>query len=142
ETYETFLGWLNKATNSDQIFLQDLLEEEGYDLVYVDYEHGADYIERNAKLLKTVIRLINDTLQMEGSNEAITVLGISMGGVVARWALVEMERSEETHNVGTFISFDSPHNGAYVPAGLQEMIHHIGNMNIGLSGGKVRHVVP
>lgn len=130
EDYLGFLNWLGQASTINGQILEDLLENEGYDLIYVDYENGADYIERNAKLLKTVINRVNQELVANGSNEPITVLGISMGGVVARRALVELEADNVQHNVETYISFDSPHNGAYIPIGLQEMTQHVANARV------------
>lgn len=46
-----------------------------------------------------------------------------MGGLVARVALRQMENDGQAHHTSHYISFDSPHNGANVPLGLQ----HFGN---------------
>ena len=54
---------------------------------------------------------------------------MSMGGLVARYALAEMERptngrTSENHEVCQYYSHDSPHEGAYAPvAGVAALIH-------------------
>lgn len=118
ETYKTFVIGLPDD-------LRTRLENGGYDLVYINYRDGGDYIQRNARLVESVIRRVNQEKVNNGSNEPTTVLGVSMGGIVARYALAEMEQNSETHNVEEFISFDSPHNGANVPLGFQAMFTHI-----------------
>ena len=53
---------------------------------------------------------------MSDENSSPTLLvGHSMGGLVARYALKTMENKSEKHNVGTYVSYDSPHLGANVP---------------------------
>jgi pimeloyl-ACP methyl ester carboxylesterase len=90
----------------------------GYDLVFVNYNDGRDYIQNNAQVLKRVIREVNSR---KTGNNKLTVIGESMSGLVARWALKEMENQGETHNVSHFISFDAPHKGANVPPGFAKL---------------------
>jgi pimeloyl-ACP methyl ester carboxylesterase len=87
----------------------------GYDLVILNYNNGRDYIQNNAEVLK---RVINEVNTRKIGNNKLVVVGESMSGLVARWALRTMENSGQTHNVSHFISFDSPHLGANVPPGL------------------------
>lgn len=111
ETYNDFITHLQNEDNGNPE-LNNLLQTEGYDLVFIEYHHGADWIQKNAKLVQTVIRLVNQEKLNNGSTEPTTVYGESMGGVVARYALCEMEANSEQHDVEHFISFDAPHNGA------------------------------
>ncbi|WP_028524437.1 PA14 domain-containing protein [Runella limosa] len=90
----------------------------GYDLVFVNYDDGRDYIQNNAQVLKRVINEINSR---KVGSYPLVVVGESMSGLVARWALREMENAGQTHNVSHFISFDTPHQGANVPPGLVAM---------------------
>lgn len=86
-----------------------------YDVFYVDwYDCGAD-IRANAEVLKEVIRWVNDQNQ---SGEPNIVLGQSMGGLIARYALRDMELNGELHNTTLFISHDVPYLGANVSPGL------------------------
>ena len=81
---------------------------------------GADYIERNAKVLKQLIKQTNTELINNGSNEELVVIGPSMGGLISRIALTEMEQANENHNTRLYVSFDSPHNGANISIGVQK----------------------
>ena len=87
----------------------------GYDLVFVNYSNGQDYIQNNAEVLK---RVINEVNSRKIGNNKLVVVGESMSGLVARYALRSMENVEQTHNVSHFIAFDTPHQGANVPPGL------------------------
>jgi pimeloyl-ACP methyl ester carboxylesterase len=116
----------------------DDLRAQGYDVIILDfpkysvytiqppgysrprpyYEYidgGTDYIERNALVLKQLIRNINLHLQQISSTEQIVVVGPSMGGLIARYALAKMEQTNEIHNTSLFVSFDTPHMGANIP---------------------------
>ncbi len=95
---------------------------EGYDIIILDYDKGGTFIQRNAFLVQALIQEINDQLVQNGSNEQIVIMGMSMGGIVARYALAHMEHNNVPHNTRLYISFDSPHQGANVPLGLQHMI--------------------
>ncbi|CAL2091055.1 hypothetical protein [Tenacibaculum sp. 190524A02b] len=80
---------------------------------------GSDYIERNANVLKALITKLNNELQQNGSNEKIKIIGPSMGGLISRVALTQMEKNNQNHNADLWVSFDSPHQGANIPIGLQ-----------------------
>jgi len=54
-----------------------------YDIIYVDWYKGADYLQRNAYLLERVIRWVNEQKAADGTTEPNVVLGQSMGGVIA-----------------------------------------------------------
>ena len=106
------------------------LENHGYDLVYVEYEDGSDFIQRNARVVETVIKMVNDMKAQNGSDEPNVMLGISMGGVVGRYALLEMESGGHMHDVEKFYSLDAPHYGANLPLAAQSAVDHIANINV------------
>ncbi|PWJ59675.1 putative secreted protein (Por secretion system target) [Dyadobacter jejuensis] len=92
---------------------------------------GGDYIERNAMVLVKLIQTVNQQLQANGSNEKITIIGPSMGGLISRYALRYMEQNNMNHNCKLWVSFDVPHHGANIPVGLQDMLVHMDNdMNL------------
>jgi len=115
--------------NNQQINLADKIREEGYDVVIVNFpiydfngeviDGGADYIERNALSLATLINTIN--AQKVGEKQNV-IIGPSMGGLVSRYALRYMETNNIDHDTRLWISFDSPHNGANVPIALQHTL--------------------
>ncbi len=92
-----------------------------YDIIYVDWHNGVDHIQRNALLLEEVIRWVNDNKPAGIDN---VVLGQSMGGLVARYALRNMENNGEDHQTRLFVSHDAPHQGANVPLGYQFLSRH------------------
>ena len=93
----------------------DQLCNKGYDIVYVDWDKSEEYIQANAYTLIEVIKKINSLKQGTESN---VLMGHSMGGLIARYALKTMENRSEKHEVGTYISYDAPHLGAHIPLGV------------------------
>ncbi|HSJ69034.1 MAG TPA: hypothetical protein VK921_15220, partial [Anditalea sp.] len=137
EIYEDFLryGSLN---------LGDQLASQDYDIIPLNFikgkqndgsitNGGTDYIERNAMVLVELIERINNSSCWTSNVQPIKVMGFSMGGLIGRYALRYMEQNNIPHNTDLFISIDSPHNGAVVPTGLQEVadfIEDIANIDI------------
>ena len=98
----------------------DFLRDQCYDIVFVDPDFGATYIQKNAFMLVELLQHINNNL-LAGDN-SITVVGPSMGGLITRYALAYMEQNNIPHNVSTMVAFDSPHKGGNVPLGVQAML--------------------
>jgi len=113
--------------------LESYLYNNGYDIVYVNYKNGTDDIRRNARLFEDVIDSVNTQKVGDVPN---TVMGISMGGLVARFALREMEQQGRDHKTQLYISMDSPHNGANVPVGVQALLRHVQSLqfSVGIPG--------
>ena len=94
-----------------------------YDLIFIDYNNGTDDIRRNAALFEDVVRYVNQQKQGgTASGQQNVVLGISMGGLVARYGLAEMEKAQPgSTNTRLLITHDSPHRGANTPLGIQAL---------------------
>lgn len=136
---QSFNETLGASTDLSTLLLNNNRE---YDIIYVDWENGMDYMERNAYALEEAIKWVNSIKQ--GNNPNV-ILGQSMGGVVARYALTDMENNTETHDTNLFISHDSPHQGAMIPDSYQHMYRHLTNQYIkvkkGLFGSQVIKLV-
>lgn len=107
-----------------------------YDIIYIDYKDGLDDINKNASLLRDAINKVNQNLfQVLGTTvaDSIYVVGLGMGGLVARVALNMMETNHEQHRVRKLISINTPYRGLNMPAGLQSFIRHIRNVKLGKS---------
>jgi pimeloyl-ACP methyl ester carboxylesterase len=91
---------------------------EGYDLVLLDWQNSHDFIQNNAQVLKAVINEVNQT---KVGNNQLVVIATSMGGLVSRWALREMENASQPHHVSHLICHDTPHQGANIPIGLTQL---------------------
>lgn len=102
--------------------LNQAIEDEDYDLVFVNFANGTDHIQRNAYMVKKVIDSVNNN---KVGSEKNVVLGMSMGGLVARYALRDMELNSEVHDTKLYISHDAPHQGANIPLAYQAMVRHL-----------------
>lgn len=94
------------------------LRKRCYDIVFINWIEGAGDMEKNAKLFQNILSYYNKNSATANSS---IVIGPSMGGVIARYALAEMEEKNIEHNVGLFISLDSPHSGANIPLAIQTL---------------------
>ncbi|MEL6535481.1 MAG: T9SS type A sorting domain-containing protein [Bacteroidota bacterium] len=108
---------LNRRDN-----LLEELHDLDYDVILLDYKRGAAYIQDNAMALVTVLEFFNKF--SKSTTEENIVMGFSMGGLVARYALLYMEANGMDHETSVFIAHDSPQRGANVPLGVQNIFHH------------------
>ncbi|MFG2212782.1 hypothetical protein [Streptomyces sp. NPDC048638] len=100
-------------------FLEQLLSA-GIDVVLLGFEERHTYTQANAGV---VISAINRVIQERQGDEPLIVGGVSMGGIITRYALAEMENQHQDHQTATYLSWDSPHNGAWIPLILQQMAY-------------------
>lgn len=119
---ENNLYCVSNASVVNKTNMLDSLRAYGHDVVIVDFVDGGTYVENNALALVEALKYINS--HKEGKDELV-VVGASMGGLISRYALLYMERNLLEHHCRLWVSFDSPHNGANVPIGLQMMIDFI-----------------
>jgi len=139
---------LQKFINSTYREISNLPSQiNTYDIIYINFKKGNDYMQRNAYLVEDVIKWVNSVKQGTQQN---VVLGQSMGGVIARYALRDMENQLAStgnqnwnHKTNLYISHDAPHQGANMPLAIQYFARHLvdqfvstplGDMNINLSG--------
>jgi hypothetical protein len=102
----------------------DSLLKYGYDIVFVNFIDGSGDILDNAKNFRGFLNdVINKNLR-DSLTEENTIVGPSMGGVITRIALKQMEKAGEDHFVKIWISFDSPQKGANIPISLQHNINY------------------
>ncbi len=92
------------------------------DLVYINWNNSTASIESNADIFTQVINWVN-TNNLTGNR--LIVIGQSMGGLIARYALCSIESLEQNHNVAVYVSGDSPHLGVNVPLGFVYASQHL-----------------
>lgn len=109
--------------------LLDSLDREGMDLVFVDYETNHASVEKNAlaliSILEQVKRITDSTRAAIPSTpyqSTMHVLGASMGGLIARVALRQMELNGCCHGVASFGTLSTPHGGANIPLSVQNAL--------------------
>ena len=98
-----------------------------YDIIYVDWNNGVDFLQRNAFVLEDVIKWVN---QNKSGSQQNVVLGQSMGGLIARYALKDMENKGLNHQTRMYVSHDTPQLGANTPLSVQYSARHLRNMYI------------
>jgi hypothetical protein len=114
---------IDNTMNWDELYAllnqENLVEElraRGYDAVVLDFTESTDYIQRNAFVAVDLIHKVEAAVYL---GMEYPLVGASMGGLVARYALAWMEQNSDPHRVRNFISFDVPHRGANIPLGIQ-----------------------
>lgn len=113
--------FLNRAEKLAPSFYNKLINE--YDIFYIDMYNSEEYIQANAKMLEEAIQIINQKKKDNHSSEKNTILAQSMGGLVARYALTDMERNRIKHETSLLMCQDSPFLGANVPLGALHAIY-------------------
>lgn len=104
----------------------DSINRAGYDIVFVDFITNRDRIEANALALASILQQINQQLQNNGSTANIELVGASMGGLISRVALRQMELAGCCHNVKLFTTYATPHLGANIPLAVQHSLKDVG----------------
>jgi hypothetical protein len=136
---EDFFGFtFNGLINNLQFFagsptgnsIYNDLESSDYDILFIDFADETEALEINARLVEEAIREINARKHQAGSSEQNVVVGISMGGVVGKLALLDMEAAGEQHESAVFFSMDSPLRGANIPLGAQFAVDHLANETV------------
>ncbi|QKG59068.1 T9SS type A sorting domain-containing protein (plasmid) [Hymenobacter sp. BRD128] len=144
-THTTYSEFISKQFNTDGVILSNGANADGYDIVYVDFDNGTDYIQRNAYLLETVINWVN---QHKTGTQPNTMLAMSMGGLVAQYALRDMEKDlanavagATPHQVRLLITHDAPHQGGNVPLSVQMLIRQLAGTSFSLPLGSTIRLV-
>lgn len=102
-----------------------------YDIIFVDWNNGVDFIQKNAYVLEEVIKYVNAQKVIASSTTPNVVMGQSMGGLVARYALRDIELNRNfNHDTNLYISHDTPHLGANTPLSVQYALRHIRNIYV------------
>lgn len=102
-------------------------EMNTYDIIYVDWNNGVTFLQRNAYVLQEVIKWVNQNKTTTTQN---VVLGQSMGGLIARYALKDMENRSLPHETRLYVSHDAPHLGANTPVSVQLSARHLRNLYV------------
>ncbi|WP_157429853.1 esterase/lipase family protein [Actinomadura oligospora] len=112
--------YLNTRYADGRSGLLDELQEQGYDVILLGFGERHTYIQANAGVAASCIFRAN---AQKIGGEPMAVGGISMGGLVTRYALARLEYNRMDHNTGVYFSLDSPHNGAWIPLILQQLAY-------------------
>jgi len=110
-------------------YLYDMLNQHGlfeswraagYDPIVVGFDNGMDLMQNNAQIVEACVREA-----MRRTGNALVVGGVSMGGLVSRYALADMETRGVPHNTRIYFSIDSPHGGTNTSPCDQWLAQHM-----------------
>lgn len=113
---ENVMNWDELYALLNQQNLVEDLRARGYDAVVLDFTDATDYIQRNAFVAVDLLHKVQSAVDPTTN---FPLVGASMGGLVARYALSWMEQNGDPHRVRNFIEFDVPNRGANIPLGIQ-----------------------
>ncbi|MER5934921.1 hypothetical protein [Streptomyces sp. NPDC002054] len=98
------------------------LRQSGFDVILLGYADRSASILANADV---AIECIRRAIAEREGDHMLTVGGFSMGGMVTRYALAKLESQSEDHQTATYLSYDTPHHGAWLPIGVQAFAHFV-----------------
>ena len=93
----------------------------GADVIILNFKYGGQDLKDNADVLESAIGYVNS---IRTGSKGLVVAGVSMGGVIARYALASMEESNIPHGASHFVSIDAPQQGAVLDHGLVDWIYY------------------
>lgn len=106
--------------------LFDALLAKGYKIYVLTFAFNAQELARNAAVVHSAIEYVSSL----NNNNKIVVAGMSMGGVISRYALTKDEETQNNLNsnnylpVSHFVSIDAPQQGAIISTALLEFTHN------------------
>ncbi|GHD03393.1 hypothetical protein GCM10010313_18230 [Streptomyces violarus] len=115
------LDRLYHGLESDYPFISEL-RRRGRDVILLGFDERSASILDNAQTAEAAIMR---AIAEQRGDARLVVGGFSMGGIVTRYALADLERKRIDHRTGLYFSYDSPHHGASIPVGVQAFSHFI-----------------
>lgn len=121
-----FLTDINTSRDGSAFDFLSKLEDVGsYDIVFIDFANGTDDILLNTGLFERVVKYVNDNKASAPRYQNV-VLGMSMGGLIARYGLADMTRNANNAyglpDTRLLLLQDSPQRGANLPLGLSALL--------------------
>lgn len=102
------------------------LSERGYDCFFVNMNSpGLSVITNVGQTIQELIQGVNEA---KIGHHEIVIVGESMGGLITRIALKNLENQGYDHQCRLYVSYDSPHKGANIPPGVQYLVYRVHNI--------------
>ena len=93
---------------------------QGFDVVLLGFAARHTHLQANAGVAVACVRR---AIAGRHGHAPLVAGGLCAGGLIMRYALADMEQRGEDHQTGTYLSYDAPHNGAWIPLILQQLAH-------------------
>ena len=100
-------------------YLSERLFDLGYKIYVLNYNLANQSMRNNAAVLNSAIHYVSSI----NDGEDVGLVGVSMGGVISRYALAKGEQDGDPLPVSFFASFDSPQQGAVIDREFLDFIH-------------------
>lgn len=110
-TYAEYLSF-----KASQLF--EPLQQGGYNIYILNYKYNSQDIRNSAAIYTSAINYVSS---INNHTQMISV-GVSMGGVIARYSLTKAEDNGSPLPVKSFVSIDSPQQGAIISETLQNYL--------------------
>jgi hypothetical protein len=124
-TLAEWAGLWEETGNADLHPWGTQLHQQGRDVIVLGYDSRNVPIADNAAVAMECIRT---TLAEQDGTAPLVVGGLSMGGLVTRYALCQPQMQDTLEHVATYFSYDSPHRGAWIPISLQVFAHFLASL--------------
>jgi hypothetical protein len=99
-------------------FMDGMLDRDA-DIFILNFDDGGADMVQNAQV---VIEALNYIETLRSGEQKMILCGVSMGGVIARYAAVQAEVSGNPLDISHFISIDSPQQGAVIHDDFQDYV--------------------
>ena len=96
--------------------LTKCLNDKGFDIYIIDYNYNSQSIARNAAIYQSAARYVSGI----NSNELVVAMGMSMGGVICRYACAKAEHDGTPLPISKLVSLDAPQQGAVISKTFQD----------------------
>jgi hypothetical protein len=109
-------------TKSEQYYRQagndlfNCLLSKGFNIYVVNYNLNSQSIKNNGAIFQSAIRYVSSI----NGNKKVVATGMSMGGVINRYACAKAENDGNPLPISKFITLDAPHQGAVISGPLQD----------------------
>ena len=112
---------IGSTVSLDRDYLVEYLADRyGYDVLVVDFVNKNQSMLKNSQALEAL--LTDPDGPVMGNYRRgykSTIIGFSMGGLISRYTLTNIEHNAKVNPISLYVSLDSPHGGAYLPASLE-----------------------
>lgn len=113
DAYNTKPEQYYRSAGSDLI---NCLLTKGFDVYIINYKYNSQSIRNNAAIFSSAIRYVSSI----NGNKAIVASGMSMGGIINRYACAKAEGNGTPLPISKFLSIDAPQQGANISNTLQD----------------------
>ncbi|MBI3792250.1 MAG: hypothetical protein HY275_15415 [Gemmatimonadetes bacterium] len=90
------------------------LQAAGHDVILVGYDNGTCDMTQNASVIQGVLATVASR-----TTHRAAIGGVSMGGLIPRYALAWMEAHGLPHHAHLYVSIDAPHRGSATAVAIQ-----------------------